>query len=183
MNKLFLIIGPTASGKTTIADVLIKEKIANKLITCTTRDRRDGEIDGVDYFFMSKEEFKSRISKDEFIEHAQVFDNYYGVNSKKLNQTRALGRHVIGVVDVQGAKTFKEKMNEEVIVIFLEPENTEELRARFELRGESMNEIESRLRTSIQELETKNNWDHLILNKDGELDSAIKKIKQIISEY
>ena len=117
-GKLIIVSGPSGSGKSTVTKI-VKDKLNIPLsISATTRNPRDGEIDGKDYFFLSKEEFKNKIANDEFYEYAEVHGNYYGTLKKTVEENLDKGLNVILEIDVQGALIAKEKKKDAVLVFF-----------------------------------------------------------------
>ena len=112
-GKLIIVSGPSGSGKSTVTKI-VKDKLNIPLsISATTRNPRDGEINGKDYFFLSKEEFKNKIANDEFYEYAEVHGNYYGTLKKTVEDNLNRGLNVILEIDVQGALIAKEKKKDE----------------------------------------------------------------------
>jgi len=119
MSKLIVITGPSGVGKTTLAHYLLQELCLKRVITCTTREIRDGEVDGVDYNFFSRDFFKNLILKERFAEYANVYGNYYGVLKKDISNSLKSCNSLI-ILDVQGSKSIK-KLFKNSIVIFLLP--------------------------------------------------------------
>ena len=117
-GKLIIVSGPSGSGKSTVTKI-VKDKLNIPLsISATTRNPRDGEIDGKDYFFLSEEEFKNKIANDEFYEYANVHGNYYGTLKKTVEDNLEKGLNVILEIDVQGALIAKEKKKDAILVFF-----------------------------------------------------------------
>ena len=117
-GKLIIVSGPSGSGKSTVTKI-VKDKLNIPLsISATTRNPRDGEIDGKDYFFLSEEEFKNKIANDEFYEYAEVHGNYYGTLKKTVEDNLNRGLNVILEIDVQGALIAKEKKKDAILVFF-----------------------------------------------------------------
>ncbi|MBI5273681.1 MAG: guanylate kinase [Chlamydiales bacterium] len=170
---------PAGGGKTTLAQMLTKEfkgKIVQS-ISCTTRKPRLNEKDGKDYHFLSKEEFFNLASQDKFLEYAPVFDHYYGTLKEDVNYLLNEGKHVLLVIDTQGAMQIKKKAA--AIFIFVVPPSMEELKERLIKRGtEDENSIKQRLAIAKQELEMSKEYDYVIMNQD--LSKAYEELKDII---
>ncbi|MCX6801129.1 MAG: guanylate kinase [Candidatus Diapherotrites archaeon] len=178
-GKLFVITGSSGVGKTTIArSVLAKLRILKRVVTCTTRPSRAGEKNGVDYRFFSKSGFQELLKKNAFLEHAVVYENYYGSLKKDADKIINSGKSVLFVVDVQGAKTIKEKFPS-AVTIFIKPPAFEALRKRLENRSKDSKEIiEGRLRIAEEELSRADEFDYSVVNDD--LNEAISETKRII---
>ncbi|MGI6589823.1 MAG: guanylate kinase [Candidatus Iainarchaeum sp.] len=177
--KLFVITGPSGAGKTTIAqEILKKDKNITKVITCTTRAMRKGEKDGVDYKFVTREEFEKFIKKDMLLEKAIVYDNYYGSLRDDVEKIMESGKSVLFVVDVQGAMTIKAKFRG-AVSIFVKTPTLDELRKRIEKRKkDSKDVIAQRMQTAREELELENEFNFIVINDD--LKKAILEVKKII---
>ncbi|SNZ10272.1 guanylate kinase [Persephonella hydrogeniphila] len=177
-GELFVLSSPAGGGKTTIANSLIKE-IPNlkRVVTCTTRKPRPNEKNGVDYFFLSKDEFEERIKKGDFLEYAVVHGNYYGTPRKEVEEELSKGYDLILVIDVQGMRQIK-KNKQDVITVFILPPSIEELVRRMKKRGDSEEEIKKRLETAKKEIPAWKEYDFVVINDI--LEEAKEKIKQII---
>ncbi|MFA5357500.1 MAG: guanylate kinase [archaeon] len=180
-GKLFVITGSSGVGKTTIADAVLSElPFFQRIVTCTTRAPREGEQNGVDYNFFSKEKFEELVSKGEFLEHATVYGNYYGSLAKDVQNVINSGKSILMLVDVQGAKTIKQKFPE-AITIFVKPPSLESLRERLEKRSKDGKQtIEQRLSIASEELSRADEFDHAVVNDD--LARAVFETKQLISD-
>lgn len=176
---LFIISAPAGTGKTTLAQMLQKEFPSIVLsVSCTTRAPRPHEAPGVDYHFISKEEFEKKLSANAFIEHAKIFDNYYGTLFETIQKERLLGHHVLLVIDTQGMKQIK-ALDLETVSIFIHPPSWAELRQRLEKRGtETPAAIEKRLAFAEHELESAPLYDYEIIN--DHLDTAYNILRSII---
>lgn len=175
---LFILSAPAGTGKTTIAQMLC-EKFPRivKSISNTTREPRADEKDGVDYYFTSREEFEQKVNNGEFLEHATVFDDYYGTSKERVIEELEKKKHVLLVIDTQGALQVKEKMD--AILIFLCPPSIEELRERMIHRQtETKESIEKRLHAAEKELSMKKYYDYQIINRD--LDVAFHAMQSIV---
>lgn len=165
-GTLFIVSAPAGTGKTTLVEILCNEfHSILRSISFTTRKARGREVHGVDYYFISEAEFQKKINQDDFLEYAMLYDNYYGTSKdwveKKLNE----GYHVVLVIDTQGAKEIKKKIN--CVSIFIRPPSLKELTFRLlERKTESEGELEKRLNLAKTELEEGDNYDYQIVNDD-----------------
>lgn len=178
---LFVISAPAGTGKTTLTHMLVEEfPCVIQSISFTTRAPREGEIDGLHYNFLTKKEFGKRIEKNEFLEYAEIYGDFYGTSANWVEHQRAEGKHVILVIDTQGALLIKDKCA--ATLIFIMPPSLDELRQRLMLRKtESSNMIEKRLEWARHEIEAEKNYDFTIFN--DELDTAYQVLRSIfISE-
>jgi len=167
-GKLIIVSGPSGSGKSTVTKI-VKDKLNIPLsISATTRKPRNGEIDGKDYYFLTKEEFLQKIKNDEFYEYANVHGNYYGTLKKAVEDNLEKGINVILEIDVQGALIAKEKKKDAVLVFF-KTENLEVLENRLRNRKTDSDEvIELRLKNAQKELEYEKEYDYVVINKEIE---------------
>jgi len=143
MKQLIVISAPSGAGKTTITKRIL-EKHQDKLtfsISATTRKMRDGERDGIDYYFLTKEDFQERIAKGDFIEYEQIFDNYYGTLKSEIERAKNQGKSLIFDIDVKGGLSIRKKFSSDSLLIFLVPPSLEVLRERLEKRGTESEEI------------------------------------------
>lgn len=181
MNKgvLTVVSGFSGSGKGTIMKALLKKYDNYALsISATTRSPREGERNGREYFFKTKEEFQRLIEEDQLIEYAQYVENYYGTPREYVERCLDDGKDVILEIEVQGARKVKEKIPEAVL-IFVTPPSAEELRARLVGRGtESMEVIESRLSRANEEAVVMPDYDYLLVNDD--LEQCVEAMHRII---
>lgn len=182
MKKGLLIVlsGPSGTGKGTVCKALLKKRSDIDLsISCTTRKPRKGEIEGVSYFFKSEEEFEEMIKQDEFLEYANVFDNYYGTPKSFVRQQLDQGKDVLLEIDVQGALKAKESFPEGVYV-FLVPPSMEELENRIRSRGtEQEHQIVKRLGKASGEMNLMNEYDYVIVNQ--EVDEVVESVENILA--
>ncbi len=177
-GELFILSSPAGGGKTTISEILIKElPNLKRVITCTTRKPRPDEKDGVDYYFLTKEEFERRIKKGEFLEYAVVHGNYYGTPKKEVEEELNKGYDLLLVIDVQGMRQIK-KNRKEVVTIFLLPPSIEELIKRMEKRGDSEEDIKRRMETAKKEIPAWKEYDFVVIN--DKIHKAKEDIKYII---
>ncbi|MBI3316052.1 MAG: guanylate kinase [Candidatus Omnitrophica bacterium] len=169
-GRLFVISASSGTGKTTLARELLKEdKNLVQSVSCTTRPPRPGEVNGRDYFFITKSEFLRRKKSGGFLEWANVFGKFYGTPKKEVERHVRGGRDVLLLIDVQGAKQVKHT-EPKAVFIFLAPPSKEELKRRLEKRGtDSKNEILKRYRVATRELKALNDLklcDYRIVNRD-----------------
>ena len=180
-GSIIILSAPSGAGKTTLEKLLLKE-IPNlvKVITCTTRKIREGEKNGVDYIFLSEEEFKRRISEGKFLEHALVHGRYYGTPKDKVIEEIERGNDVILTIDVQGAMFIKNNFSDEFFIttIFILPPSIDELVKRLKFRGETEDEIERRLNSLKKEIPMWKNYDFIVINDD--LNTTKENLKSII---
>lgn len=162
---VFVISAPAGTGKTTLVKMLCDEFISvADSISCTTRPPRAGEINGKDYYFLKKEDFEAKIAAGEFLEYAKVFDHYYGTLKEHVVQEQKKGKHVVLVIDTQGAMQLKEKKFP-AIFIFISPPNFQELRERlFKRQTEHQEVIEQRLSWAKHEMTMMVNYDYHMVN-------------------
>ncbi|HEX9897536.1 MAG TPA: guanylate kinase [Dehalococcoidales bacterium] len=179
---LFIILsGPSGVGKDAVLTRLkTTEPQMRFIITMTTRTRRPKEIDGVDYSFVSKDAFERLLKKNELLESANVYGNWYGVPKQPLRDALKEGEDAIVKVDVQGAATIK-KIIPNAIFIFLMPPSLDELENRLRQRSEKPPELAIRLRAAADEIKQVSAFDYVVINKKDGLDAAIEEIKAIIT--
>ncbi|EOT39081.1 guanylate kinase [Enterococcus columbae] len=178
---LIVLSGPSGVGKGTVRKAIFEsdDNDFQYSISMTTRQMRPGEVDGVDYFFRSKEEFEELIAKGEMLEYAEYVGNYYGTPLSYVEETLAKGKDVFLEIEVQGAKQVKEKVPDGVF-IFLTPPDLEELRSRIVGRGtDSLEVIDERMRVAKEEIEMMALYDYAVVN--DEVPKAVKRIKEIIA--
>lgn len=177
-GNLFVISGPSGTGKGTICEEILKEEGVFLSTSMTTRAPRPGEKDGVHYFFVSKEEFLQNISEGNLLEHAEVFDNMYGTPKDAVIKRLDRGHNVILEIDVQGGLQVKKAMPE-AILVFILPPSLKVLRERIEGRAtDSVEVIEKRLAGALNEIKLLGEYDYYVVNDD--LDEAISEVRSII---
>lgn len=182
LNKGLLIVisGPSGTGKGTLCKALFnKNKTLNFSVSCTTRAKREGEIHGVNYFFIEKDEFTHMIENDEFLEYAKVYDNYYGTPKAYVEKLINEGKDIVLEIDIQGALNIKEKYPEGVY-IFILPPSMEELKHRIVNRGsETKESLEKRFSSAFNEVNYYDKYNYVVVN--DVLDDALNKIEAIIT--
>lgn len=178
-GNIFVISAPAGTGKTTLTQMLTNDfpgKILQS-ISCTTRNKRANEEDGVDYYFISKEEFQKKIDRNEFIEYAKVFDEFYGTLQSEVEKKISTGAHLILVLDTQGAMRIKDLID--AVFIFIAPPDFEELENRLKNRKtESEDTIKKRLLWAENEIKQAQYYDYFFVNED--LSIAYQILKSII---
>ena len=177
---LIVLSGPSGVGKGTVRKELFSQANTNYeySISMTTRNPREGEVDGVDYFFKSREEFEVLIEQGGLLEHAEFVGNYYGTPLAYVNETLEAGRDVFLEIEVQGAKQIREKAPD-ALFIFLAPPSLSELKSRLVGRGtETEDVIAKRIATAEEELEMMSLYDYVVEN--DEVANACDKINAII---
>jgi len=182
-NPLLIVIsGPSGVGKDTVlAKIKQSRLLLYYVVTATTRPQRPGEKNGVDYHFVSKEQFKRMIDTGQLLEWANVYDNLYGVPKRQVQQALAQGLDVMVKVDVQGAATIKNILPQAVF-IFLTPPSLGELERRLkERKTESSEELKLRMETTRGEMDSLPLFDYVVVNHQDRLDSTIAQIDAIIS--
>jgi len=181
-GHLFIISAPSGAGKTTIVKAVL-DRLADMLysISYTTRKPRNGEQDGIDYNFISRDDFKKRIDGGEWAEWAEVHGNNYGTSAEFLDNGLASGRNILLDIDVQGTIQILERYPDS-ITIFIMPPSLETLGKRLELRGtDSKADIARRLVNAEKEMAKKDLYRHIVVN--DQLSEAIEKLISIIEKY
>ena len=178
---LVVISGPSGVGK----DVMI-ERMAELghdhhfTVTATTRRPRPGETDGVNHHFMDEDTFMNMITRDELLEWARVYDNYYGVPKQQIRDALSRGKHVLLRVDVQGARRLRELVPD-ALQIFIMPPTLENLRDHLVKRGVDLpEEMEKRLSAARTEIQEADRFDYTVVNDEDELDSTVDKVTAIL---
>ncbi len=178
-GQLIVISGPSGCGKDTVVkEVLKNNKSAWLSVSCTSRKPRVGEVNGIDYYFLSKKEFEQKIENDEFLEYAMYADNYYGTPKNIIKEKLDNGIDVILVIEIQGALKIKEKLKETVF-IFILPPSMYELKKRLEGRNtETKDKIIKRFKTAYKELNEVTKYNYVVINDTVEV--AANKVNNIL---
>jgi guanylate kinase len=179
---LIVLSGPSGVGKDTVLQRMKELQLPfHFVVTATSRPKRKGEIDGVDYFFVSADEFVAMIERDELLEHALVYDEHKGIPRQQVRDAFASGQDVIMRIDVQGAETICQ-LYPEALLIFLSTQNEEELIARLKARRtESEEKLRLRIETAREELHKVELFDYYVVNADDQLDATVDAIQAIIA--
>ena len=185
-SRLIIFSAPSGSGKSTIVNWLMQEHPELKLafsISCTSRKPRGTERDGVEYFFVSPQEFRERIDNDEFLEYEEVYeDRFYGTLKTQVDNQLKAGQNVVFDVDVKGGVNIKRFYGDRALSIFIQPPSIDELRRRLESRAtDAPQVIEDRLNKAAYELTFASQFDKVVVNDD--LNKAKTETLQIIQEF
>ena len=177
---LFVLSGPSGVGKDRLLGEFLRiAPNVRRCVTTTTRPPRNAECDGVDYWFVEMSEFRRMVDAGEFLEHAEVHGNFYGVERRHVEELLAAGHDVILLIDVQGAATVK-RWRPDATMVFLAPPSMEELERRLRERGtESENEIAVRLSNAVGEFQRVNEFDYLIVHDSVE--DAARQLAAIVT--
>ncbi len=185
-GRVVIFSAPSGSGKSTIVNWLMQEHPELKLyfsISCTSRAPRGTEQNGVEYFFISPEEFRDRIAKNEFLEYEEVYhDRFYGTLKQQVERQREQGQNVVFDVDVKGGVNIKKHYGDEALSLFIQPPSVAELRKRLEGRGtDSAEAIEERLAKAEYEMTFASQFDHVIVNDD--LQAAKQETLSVVMDF
>ncbi|MEY2745584.1 MAG: hypothetical protein RL112_626 [Planctomycetota bacterium] len=176
LGRMLVVSGPSGSGKSTICKRLLLDPRVVFSVSATTRKPRPGEVDGCDYHFLSADEFRARIAKGAFIEHAEVFGNLYGTLREPMEAAKARGQVYLLEIDVQGANQLR-ALGEEGVYIFIAPPDFEELKRRLAGRGtESPEVLQRRLHKAEDEMRERHRYDHVVVNDD--LERAVAEVRR-----
>ncbi|WP_314760869.1 guanylate kinase [uncultured Abiotrophia sp.] len=177
---LIVLSGPSGVGKGTVRAAVFANNQFQYVysVSATTRAQRPGEVDGKDYYFVSREEFETMIQNEALLEYAEYVGNYYGTPVQKIEENLAAGHDVFLEIEVQGAMKVKERMPEGIF-IFLAPPNLEELESRITGRGtDAAHVIQERMATAKEEIELMQHYDYVVVN--DQVQHAVDKINAII---
>lgn len=176
-GKLFVVSAPAGTGKTTLVKKLTEQFSCIKMsISFTTRTPRPNEVDGIDYHFISHEEFQKKIETKDLLEYVELHGEYYGTSKAQVEKLQNDGKHVVLVIDTQGGLNLKNQI--EVVLIFIMPPTFEELSLRLNKRKtEKLEEIEKRLSWAKHEMEDAKHYDYIIVNDN--LNTAYQVLKSI----
>ncbi len=185
-SLVVVVSAPSGAGKTTLCDNMRAAlPNARRAVTCTTRAPRDGEMDGVDYYFLGEEEFLARVEGGEFLENAVVHGNHYGVLKSELRAKLAEGNDVLLNIDIQGAATIRERaatdpvLSQSLVTVFLFPPSLDELERRLRDRGTDSTEIiAGRLAIAKDEMARAGEFDHTLISQTREAD--VERMLRII---
>ena len=180
---LIVLSGPSGVGKDAVLQRMRElGKPFHYTVTATTRPIRSGEIDGVDYVFVDREQFQSMIVNKQLLEYAEVYGNWYGVPSEPVKDALGKGKDVILKIDVQGAENIRKKTTEAVYV-FLAPPSLQELERRLRERmTDSEAALTRRLKTASGEMQDARKFDHVVVNRNERIDDAVADIMGIVEQ-
>ena len=181
-GKLYIVSAPSGAGKTSLVKQMVHDMDQLLVsVSHTTRNKREGEENGKDYFFSTVDAFKAMINQGAFLEHAQVFDNFYGTAKQSVEETLEKGIDVILEIDWQGAEQVR-KMMPASVSIFILPPSIAVLQQRLEGRGQDSDEvIQRRMRDAVEEMSHYHEFDYLIVNDDFQ--QALSEIKSIVLSH
>ncbi|ATJ84721.1 guanylate kinase [Halomonas beimenensis] len=178
-GTLFIVSAPSGAGKTSLVRELIESLDGIQVsVSHTTRPRREGEVDGVNYHFVDVAAFEEMIARGDFFEHARVFDNYYGTSRRAVEDLLAAGQDVILEIDWQGARQVREQLPE-AVSIFILPPSRQELERRLSGRGTDEHAvIASRMREAVAEMSHHDEYDYLVINDD--FTTALRELQSLV---
>ncbi|HMP31800.1 MAG TPA: guanylate kinase [Saprospiraceae bacterium] len=179
LGKMIVLTAPSGSGKTTLVKHLLQKfDFLDFSISATTRDQRSHEVDGKDYYFLSPEEFKTRLANDEFIEHEEVYENqFYGTLKSEVDRIWSLGKVIIFDIDVKGAKNIKDLYGEQCLTIFVRPPSVEVLISRLTARAtENEESLRKRIARIREEITYEPIFDTVVVND-------LLEVAQLEAEY
>ena len=177
---MLVLSSPSGAGKTSIAQALLKRESGITMsVSATTRQRRPGETEGKDYFFVDEHQFKTDVNKGLFLEYAQVFDHYYGTPLRPVQDTLAAGGDVLFDIDWQGTQQIKAKAREDLVSVFVLPPSTAELERRLLSRAQDSAEVVAgRMARAADEMSHYPEYDYIIVNYD--LEASIEAVHTIL---
>ncbi len=178
---LLVISAPSGAGKTTIVKEVMKRFRSFRFsVSATTRDKRPGEVNGKDYFFLSRTDFEKRIAGGELVEFEEIFSNYYGTLKSEVDKASSAGEDIVFDVDVNGGLSIKRRYPE-AVTVFLKAPSVDVLKRRLENRGsETEEQIDRRLKRVSMELEKGELFDYIIIN--DELERAVSEVVAVINK-
>ena len=184
-GKCVILCAPSGSGKTSIAKYLLQKPELNLefSVSATTREKRPGEADGKDYYFLTVDEFKKKIENDEFIEWEEVYEGvYYGTLKSEIERIWKDGKNVLFDVDVEGGISLTKYFGEKALALFIQPPSIEELKIRLRKRGtETEEKIKQRIDKAAKEMEYSKWFDTIVINDD--LEKAQKEVYLYVKTF
>lgn len=181
IKRLVVLASPSGGGKSTVARYLFKKYPELQFsISATTRKKRPGETYGIDYYFLTKEDFLSRIERGDLIEYEEIFGNYYGTLKSEIDKALLTGGTMLFDIDVKGALSLRKHYPDDTLLIFLKPPSVEELERRLRRRStEDDAQIATRLARAKEEMEHESKFDHIIINED--LEETFREVDEIFA--
>ena len=178
---MFVLSSPSGAGKTTLSRLLLEREPGLKMsVSATTRQMRPGEVEGRDYFFVSKPKFETMVEQGELLEWATVFDNLYGTPRAPVEVALSAGQDVLFDIDWQGTQQLYQRAGQDVVRVFILPPSLDELRKRLESRNTDASDvIESRMQRAASEISHWDGYDYVLINDD--LEACFTKVKQILA--
>lgn len=184
MNKIIIFSAPSGSGKTTIVKYLLNQELPLTFsVSATSRDKRIGEVHGLDYWFLSPDEFRERIEKKDFVEWEEVYPNqYYGTLMSEIDRLHEQGIQVLFDVDVVGGLNLKKKFGEDALAIFVMPPSLEELEIRlYNRKSESLDSLRKRVKKAADEMKYADQFDVILRNE--EITIAQQEALQLVKDF
>jgi guanylate kinase len=177
---MFVLSSPSGAGKTTLSRELLNRDSDIRLsVSVTTRPKRPGETEGIDYYFVDNTEFSLRLNRGEFLEHAKVFNNYYGTPQAPVEKHLASGKDVLFDIDWQGTQQLAEKARDDLVSVFILPPSTSELERRLKTRAQDSAEVVAfRMEKAADEMSHWSEYDYIIVNHD--LERSIAAVEEIL---
>jgi guanylate kinase len=178
---MLVLSSPSGAGKTTLSRLLLADDPNITMsVSATTRKPRPGEKDGVDYYFLSTEDFGLKVNRGEFLEHAKVFDNYYGTPRGPVEEALSDGRDVLFDIDWQGTQQLMESAEDDLVRVFILPPSGQELEMRLKKRAQDPPEVvASRMAKASDEISHYTDYDYIIVNED--VDMSLTRLKSILT--
>ncbi|MGB2931189.1 MAG: guanylate kinase [Methyloceanibacter sp.] len=178
---MLVLSSPSGAGKTTLARRLVEaEPDVAMSISCTTRKKRKGEVEGRDYYFVDREKFATMRDRGEFLEWAVVFDNYYGTRREPVDQALRRGRDVLFDVDWQGAEKLREEAKGDVVTVFILPPSGKVLEQRLNERAQDAPDVvQARMRGASNEIQHFDDYDYVVVNRD--VDASLEAVRAILA--
>jgi guanylate kinase len=182
LPKLFAITAPSGGGKTSIITAVLQRHPEIEFsISATTREKRNGETNGKEYFFLVKKDFERLIAEGELVEYEYFFENYYGTLKREVDRAVQAGHSMIFDVDVKGAQSIKKMYPDRTVLIFIKPPSPDALEQRLRSRGtESEEKIRIRLQRAAMESDIGERFEHVVINDN--LQRAIEQVNEIITQ-
>ena len=178
---MLVLSSPSGAGKSSISrQLLASDDDIFLSVSATSRKRRPGEVEGVDYSFVNNEDFQMMINRDEFLEYAKVFDHYYGTPKQPVENQLSKGRDVLFDIDWQGTQQVKAKAREDMVTVFILPPSIAELERRLKKRGQDSAEVVARrMSKAADEMSHYPEYDYIIINHD--LEESVEQVKAILA--